>query len=375
MQTQQMHGGLREDELLALGMSPDEVIDFSASVNPLGPSPRVRAALDALDLSRYPDPTAFTLRRALAERHGVSPDEVLVGNGASELIHLVVRVFVRRGQRPVAFTPTFAEFERAVQLAGASVFPWKANPERGFRWTLRNKADVLRRVTPPLVYLCNPNNPTGVYLAQAEVAALANGLTGGPLLLDEAYVNFVEAAWDAVPLIAGGRVILLRSMTKDYGLAGLRLGYIVAHRHAVAAVAQLQPEWSVSAAAQAAGLAALADEEHLRRSVALVREAKAALLEGLVRLDLPVQAGAANFLLIRTGDATAVRLDLLRRGIAVRDCRSFGLPDYIRVGVRTPPENARLLEALAAVLAERRQEAGTKAQSARHKAKWGEGEA
>ncbi len=356
----QAHGGLREDELRTLGKRPDEVIDFSASVNPFGPSPRVREALSRLDLSRYPDPSSFALREALAARHRVTPDEILAGNGASELIHLLVRVFVHSGQRPVAFTPTFGEFERAVQLVGASIFPWKANPDRGFRWTLRNKADVLRRVAPPLVYLCNPNNPTGVYLTEQEVRSLAEGLTGGPLLLDEAYVGFVEGAWNSLPLTGPAfdhRVIALRSMTKDYGLAGLRLGYLVAGRNVVLAARRLQPEWSVSAAAQVAGLAALEDEQHLHRSLALIREAKAELLDGLARLDLPIHVGAANFLLIRTGPD--VRLPLLHRGIAVRDCASFGLPEHIRVGVRTPAENARLLGALAEVTTAMRREVAT----------------
>ena len=353
----QQHGGLRPDELRELGLNAGDLLDFSASVNPLGPSPRVRDALAGLDLARYPDPTSLALTEALAERHGVAPDSVLVGNGASELIHLVVRVFVRGGQRPVAFTPTFGEFERACVIANATVFPWHANRERGFRWTLRNKADVLRRVTPPLVYLCNPNNPTGVYLAATEVQGVAAGLTGGPLLLDEAYVNFVDGHWDATPLTRDGRVLLLRSMTKDYGLAGLRLGYLVAHPDAVAAARRVQPEWSVSAAAQVAGLAALGDQAHLRRSLALVREAKAELVDALQRLDVEVHPGAANFLLLRTGDATGTRLALLRRGIAVRDCTSFGLPDHIRVGVRTPPENQRLRDAISAVLAARRTEA------------------
>jgi histidinol-phosphate/aromatic aminotransferase/cobyric acid decarboxylase-like protein len=281
---------------------------------------------------------------------------VLAGNGASELIHLIVRVFVRGGQQAIAFTPTFGDFERACQIAGASIYPWRANSERDFRWTLRNKAQVLRRVLPPLVYLCNPNNPTGVYLDQSEVRSVADGLIGGPMLLDEAYVNFVEGRWDATPLTRHGRVILLRSMTKDYGLAGLRLGYIVAHPDAITAVKRLQPEWSVSAAAQAAGLAALDDEQHLRRTLDLLHEAKAALIDALVRHDFQVHAGTANFLLIHTGDATTTRLALLPRGIAVRDCTSFGLAEHIRVGVRTPEENAQLIEALVAVRQEQRQE-------------------
>ncbi|MGD9892969.1 MAG: histidinol-phosphate transaminase [Dehalococcoidia bacterium] len=352
----QRHGGLRTDELRAFGLDPGAMTDFSASVNPYGPSPRVREALSRLDLSRYPDPDSLALTEEIARRHGVPPDHVLAGNGASELIHLIVRLFVRGGQQAIAFTPTFGDFERACQIAGASIYPWRANPDRDFRWTLRNKAQVLRRVLPPLVYLCNPNNPTGVYLDETEVRSVADGLIGGPMLLDEAYVNFVDDHWDATPLTRRGRVILLRSMTKDYGLAGLRLGYVVAHPDAIAAARRLQPEWSVSAAAQVAGLAALGDEEHLRQTLARLREAKAALVDSLIRHDFPVHAGAANFLLVRTGTATETRLALLPRGIAVRDCTSFGLPEQIRVGVRTPAENARLVDALVAVRQERRQE-------------------
>lgn len=348
----QEHGGLRTDELRDLGLEPERILDFSASVNPYGPSPAVRAAIADLDLSRYPDPTALALREALAKRHNVAPEQILCGNGASELIHLVVRVFVRQGQRAIAFTPTFGEFERACNIAGASVFPWRANPERGFRWNLRNKADVLRRVTPPLIYLCNPNNPTGVYLSEAELRGVTDGMLGGPILLDEAYVNFVDEPWDATPMTRRGRVILLRSMTKDYGLAAVRLGYLVAHRDAIEAARRLQPEWSVSGVAQAAGLAALADDAYLRGTLAATRAAKAELVTAVEALGLPVHPGAANFILVEVGDATRLRLALLRRGIAVRDCTSFGLPRHIRIGVRTPPEHARLLDALVATLRE-----------------------
>lgn len=346
----QHHGGLQAAEARALGIDPAGVLDFSASVNPYGPSPYVAAALRELDLSRYPDPNCVDLTKAIAERHGVGPERVLVGNGASELIHLVTRVFVHGGQRAVAFTPTFGEFERAVTLAGAALHPWPANPERGFRWNLGNKADVLRRVRPPLVYLCNPNNPTGVYLSESEVRSVAEGLSGGPLLLDEAYVRFVAGAWDATPLTRRGRVLLLRSMTKEYALAGLRLGYLVAHPDAISAARRLQPAWSVSAAAQVAGLAALADEGHLVRSLAELGAAKRTLVAELEALGLSLQVGPANFLMLRTGQANATRLALLRQGVAVRDCSSFGLTEHIRVGVRTPAENARLVAALAAVL-------------------------
>lgn len=351
MQTHiQTHGGLRADELRAYGLRPDEVIDFSASVNPLGASPRAAAALAHVDYARYPDPESTELREAIAAAAGVTPAEVLAGNGATELLHLVVRVFVRQGQRPIAFVPTFGEFERACALVGAAPFPWHANPARGFRWNFRNKPDVLRRVTPPLVYLCNPNNPTGVYVSENDVRSLAEALIGGPLLLDEAYVAFVPDAWDAVPLMRSGRVMVLRSMTKDFGLAGLRLGYLLAPPEVVTAVRRLQPEWSVSATAQAAGVAALQDTDHVTRGREVVAEGKAYLAQALAELGLTVQEGAANFVLAEVGDAAAVRTALLRRGLAVRECTSFGLPHHIRIGVRLRAECEKLVAALGEVM-------------------------
>jgi histidinol-phosphate aminotransferase len=354
----QIHGGLRVEELRAYGLRPDEVIDFSASVNPLGASPRAVAALTGIDYARYPDPDCTELREALAAAVGVTPDMVLPGNGATELLYLVVRLFVRQGQRPIAFTPTFGEFEHACEIVGATPFPWHANPARGFRWNFGNKAGVLRRVTPPLVYLCNPNNPTGVYVPESDVRSLTDGLIAGPLLLDESYVAFVPEAWDSMPLVRGGRVLLLRSMTKDFGLAGLRLGYLVAPPEVVRAVHRLQPEWSVSSAAQAAGIAALADTEHVAHARAIVAQSKPYLVEALQALGLPVQEGAANFVLAEVGDATAVRGALLRRGLAVRDCTSFGLPRHIRIAVRQRAECERLVAALEEVIGCGHQAAG-----------------
>ncbi len=347
----QRHGGVQEGQLAGLGLQPEDVLDFSTSLNPLGPPPGVRQALAALDPSRYPDPGCTALRRALAERLGVEPAEILVGNGSTELIHLAVRLFVHRGQRPVAFAPTFSEFERAVEAAGGHVYPWTATQQRGFRWALRNKPGVLERVRPPLVWLCNPNNPTGVYLSREQVQQLAAALTDGPLLLDEAYVSFVMQAWPSLDLALSGRAIVLRSMTKDYAIPGLRLGYMVAHSDVIAAAATLQPEWSVNAAAQAAGLAALSAEGYLEAGRRAAAEAKAYLVAELGALGYEVTEGAANFILVRTGDGGATRAVLLSSGIAVRDCTSFGLPEFIRLGMRRIDDCRRLVDAMAALQA------------------------
>jgi len=338
------HGGIQERDLVELGLDTTKpVLDFSSNVNPLGPPPEVREALASLDLSRYPDPDCRDLRDELSQHLGVPASCILVGNGSSELIHLVVRLFVHRGQRPIVFGPTFSEFERAVEAIGGHPYLWTARASRRFRWALRNKPGVLDRVQAPLVWLCNPNNPTGVYLTREQVESLASALTAGPLLLDEAYVPFVEDAWHSLDLTNSGRIIVLRSMTKDYALAGLRLGYLVAHPDVVTAAAALQPFWSVSSAAQVAGIAALRAPEHMARTREMVREAKSYLAQALAESGFDVIAGAANFILVWVGDAAGTRRRLLAQGIAVRDCSSFGLPEFVRIGVRTLAECRQLV--------------------------------
>ena len=347
-----VHGGVRPGELEALGLNPADVLDFSVNVSPIGPPPGVHDAIMALEPTAYPDPDCTVLTNALSALLDVPGKQILIGNGSTQLIHLVTRVFVHQGQRPVVFAPTFGEFAHAVEILGANAYPWQAQQQRAFRWNLKNKPDVLRRVAPPLVYLCNPNNPTGVYLGRDEVRGLAQALMSGPLLLDEAYRGFLAEPWASLDMVRTGCVIVLRSMTKDYALAGLRLGYLVAHEDVVAAVRRLQPAWSVSSFAQAAGVAAVHDEEYLPRMRRIVTEGKSALVTGLESIGMTVHEGAVNFILCDVGDATDFRRRLLLRGIAVRDCSSFGLPQFIRIGVRTPVECKRLVEAMSGVLKE-----------------------
>jgi histidinol-phosphate aminotransferase len=353
-----IHGGVRLDEITAAGRTTGQVLDFSVNLSPIGPPAGVRAAVAAADLSSYPDPESAALVAALSERLDLPAECILVGNGATELIHLVTRVFVRQGQRPIVLAPTFGEYAVATELAGGAVYPWQAQAHRGFRWNLKNKPEVLRRVAPPLVFLCNPNNPTGVYLDRNEVRTLANALVSGPLLLDEAYVGFLEEPWNSLDLTGNGRVIVVRSLTKEYALAGLRLGYLVAHPDVISSARRLQPEWSVNVAAQAAGLAALSDEQYLPRMRAVMREGKQALIEELRQLGRPIHEGTVNFVLVEVGDAAAIRAALLSHGFAVRDCTSFGLPNHIRIGIRTATECRMLADALGLVLRERTSAAG-----------------
>ena len=386
-QARPVHGGIKLEQLRALGLKPEEVLDFSASVSPLGPPPGLGEALRGVDLTAYPDPACLELRETLAvhlsgsQTGRITPEQILPGNGSTELIHLLARAFLapagfapkEDGVRPGALllTPTYGEYRGACLLAGGAVSELEAARELGFRWDL---AEARRRIAgtasqalpktirvpekpvkerPSLAFLCNPNNPTGVYLAEKEVQALAQACAeaGALLVVDEAYLNFVDGPWDSLDLLEGGNTVLLRSMTKDYALTGLRLGYSLASPEVTAKLASFQPDWSVNSLAQAAGRAALADRNYLSRARAAVNAAKEYLIQELGSMGFILHPtgnpAAANFLLVEVGDGGWWRDRLMRQGIFVRDCASFGLPDCIRIGIRTQEDCEKLVAAVA----------------------------
>ena len=347
-----IHGGLDEAELRALGLQSRQVIDFSSNINPLGPSDGVRRAAAEAVLSSYPDRRSLILREALAARLGVRTENILVGNGSTELIHLLARACLRPGDSCIIFQPTFGEYEAAASQAGADTVPIRAGERQGFLWSVETAVREIERVRPRLAFLCNPNNPTGVYLSRDAVEEIQKAVAGsGLLVLDDAYVSLADRGWDTIPQLRHGGVAILRSMTKDHALAGVRLGYLVAEADLIAMMGELQPSWSVNAVAQAAGLAALGDEPHLDEARRVVSESKRYLCEALATLGIPTDDSAANFILARVGNAPKIRTALLQRGIAVRDCTSFGLPKHIRIAIRRREECAILVEALREELA------------------------
>jgi histidinol-phosphate aminotransferase len=349
--TPPVHGGLDAAELRSLGLDPADVLDFSASLNPLGPPLGVAEALATVDPSRYPDRWSDELVTAISNTEGAPREQVFIGNGSSELIHLLARAHLKPGDCAIVLEPTFGEYAAACEAAGASLRRFVAGEAQGFRWNFEDACPLVEVEQPRLVYLCNPNNPTGTYLEEASVRQLAEAVgDAGLLILDEAYRAFVDGPWESRPLLDLDNVVLLRSMTKDYALAGLRLGYLLGSEQTVERLRGTQPSWSVNAAAQAAGLAALQDRTHLDRAREVVRKSKAYLTGALNEIGLEVAPSAANFLLVKVGNAAVVRRALLREGVAVRDCTSFGLPQYVRIGVRSPEDCRRLVEATRRVL-------------------------
>jgi histidinol-phosphate aminotransferase len=323
-----VHGSVAAAELAEYGIALADALDFSVNTNPLGLAPSVLAALARTDWSRYPGDDEPALRRGLAEHAGVAPEQVVLGNGSVELIWLIALACVRPGDAVAVASATFGEYAHAAQVVGARV------------------VDPGRAAEARLVFTCNPNNPDGRYASVEALLALA-GQSAGLLVIDEAYASFVDQRWDSTPLLERGNVVVLRSMTKDHALPGLRLGYALAEASVAQAIEAVRPPWSVNAGALRAGLAALepAAQAHLERARALVSESRRMLSEGLVKTGLSVVPSAANFVLVQVGDGRAFRRALLPHGIVVRDCASFGLPDCVRIACRKPEECARLLAA------------------------------
>ncbi|MCH8297100.1 MAG: histidinol-phosphate aminotransferase family protein [Chloroflexi bacterium] len=357
-----VHGSINVRELRALGLNREDLLDFSASISPIGPPEGVWEAIRSVDLSAYPDPECLELREAIC-RHLSTPsrelpiERVLVGNGSTEIFHLLARAYLSDragragGGSAMLLTPTYGEYEGACRLAGAVVLNLDADLSDGFRWDIGAACSLISDKEPDLVIVCNPNNPTGVYLDRREVEALAGAASdaGSLLVVDEAYLSFVENPWDSLGLLDRANVILVRSMTKDYAQTALRLGYALASEDVVSRLRDYQPDWSVNGLAQKAGISALEDAGYLPRARDAVFRAKKYLSTELTALGLEVPRSEANFILVKVGDAPKWRSLLLSKGMVVRDCTSFGLPEYIRVGIRSMADCQRLAAAIAAV--------------------------
>ena len=342
------HGGLDYAALRAQSIPPEEVLDFSVNTNPFGPPPAVQEAIARAAIARYPDARAGDLRERLAHISGLEPKQVLVTNGAAQAIWLLALAYLEPGDEVLILAPTFGEYRVASELMGARVERRWSRAEDGFRPDVEGAARWVKERRPRLVWLCNPNNPTGVYLGEEEVRLLLEACVeaGSLLAMDEAYVNFVETPWDSAALLESEHLVLLRSMTKDYALAGLRLGYVVASASVIEALGRVQPPWSINAVAQEAGLAALDNGAYYRDTWQRLRHLTRSFYDSLLQAGLEVIPTDTNFMLIHTGDGSRTRRELWAHRILVRDCASFGLPEYIRVGTRLEEDNRRLVAAL-----------------------------
>lgn len=340
------HGGPDYAELEKLGLAPEDVLDFSVNINPFGPPPGVREALTSAGIALYPDSESRELRKCLAQELGIAAENILVSSGSVELIRLAALAYLGPGDLVLIPEPTFGEYEAACRLVGSRVLKQQLKRDEGFKLKVTETVDLIRGHRPKGVFLCNPNNPTGLYLASEEMEQILAACEDSLLVLDEAYIDFVPNAWSSVDIIQQGNVLILRSMTKSHALAGLRLAYAIAHQQIIANLRKVCPPWNVSVVAQRAGILALADKEYMRKCKVGIQRLKDFVIKELTELGLQPLPSQANFFLVEVGDAKGFRRALLERGILVRDCTSFGLAGHIRIAPRTLPECQKLVAAI-----------------------------
>jgi threonine-phosphate decarboxylase len=358
--TQPTHGGNVYKVAHEQHIPVDRIVDFSANINPLGPPAAVRRAIHSAlkQIVHYPDPDCRQLRQALAQQCGVDLDMILVGNGSTELIHLVPRALAIRSALIIG--PTFEEYARALMDAGSVVQYVHAKREERFRPPLQQ---VLRQFSAKrsrfdAVVVCNPNNPTGQVMSRLALRELAEAVERlqGWLIIDEAFIDYCQKQSVVSMLKKYPRLVVLRSLTKFYAMPGLRIGYLLGASKVVDQLKARQPPWSVNSLAQEVSCAILRDRAYAIKSCAFMEKERSRFIKGLRLLPgVRIYPSAANFVLIELPAWTSAGMTadrLASRGLLVRDCSSLpGLSvRMIRVAVRTAKENRRLLTALGAWL-------------------------
>lgn len=359
-----MHGGDVEAVAREYGVPLAELIDFSASINPLGPPRQMlerlqRDAADVSSLARYPDPEYTELRSALATWLNVPPACLVIANGSAAVFGAVVRSI--RPDTCLLPAPAFSEQQQALVAAGCEIERFPLSAADGFRLDVPALCRTMAVQKPSLCVLTNPHNPSGALTTVAEMLTVVNAAAAADvrLLIDEAFIDFA-ASESLTSLAPHDHVIVLRSLTKFFGMPALRVGYAVAAPEMAARIGAQLPAWPVTTLAAGAAVAALRDEAYARATLAAVAEERPRLRERLASLEIETYASAANFLLLRlparAPNSTELRAQLIRQcRIVVRDCCSFdGMADgrFIRVAVRSRADNDRLVDALRVALQE-----------------------
>jgi histidinol-phosphate aminotransferase len=337
-----------EEVARELGLPAESIIKVASNENPFGPSPLAVAALQkaVAGVNLYPDGNAFYLKRKLAAKLGIETTNLILGNGSNEIIEFVGHALLGPGTDIVVSQYCFAIYPIVAKMFGADVI---TVPAKNYGHDL---AAMRRAITTKtrIVFVANPNNPTGTLAARAEVVEFVNQVPDDVLLvMDEAYIEFLDDAVDLVPLIRLGarkNLILMRTFSKIYGLAGLRIGYGVGTPELVSALEKIRQPFNANLLAQTAAFAALDDEAHLRKT----KQNNFAGLEFFARelrkLELEYVPSAANFILVRVGEGQKVFEAMQRQGVITRPMGGYQLPEWIRISVGTPSENERSLTAL-----------------------------
>jgi histidinol-phosphate aminotransferase len=337
-----------EEVARELNLPADSIIKVASNENPFGPSPLAIAAMQKVlaNLNLYPDGNVFYLKQKLADKLGVEPANLIFGNGSNEIIEFVSHALLAPGNDVVVSQFCFAIYPIVAKMFGANVIVVPAK-DHG-----HDLPAMLKAITPKtrIVFVANPNNPTGTLAPREDVIQFVNEIPDDVLLvMDEAYIEFLDDPVDLIPLIRLGarkNLLLLRTFSKIFGLAGLRIGYGIGHPDLIAALEKVRQPFNINSIAQAGALAALDDDEHVRKT----RENNFAGLEFFRRafrdLKLEFVPSFANFILVRVGEGQKVFDAMQKQGVIVRPMGGYQLPEWIRISVGTPNENERSLNAL-----------------------------
>ncbi|HSD38338.1 MAG TPA: histidinol-phosphate transaminase [Rhodocyclaceae bacterium] len=335
-----------------MGLNEAHILKLASNENPLGISPKAQTAVTAAigELARYPDGNGFALKQALSRRLGVGHESFVLGNGSNDVLELISRAFLTPGQSGVYSQYAFAVYPLAIQSIGARCIEV---PARNYGHDLAAMADAIAPDTR-VVFLANPNNPTGTFHSGEAIESFLKLVPQDVIVvLDEAYNEYMspEQRYDAVPWLQRyPNLVLSRTFSKIYGLAGLRIGYAAAHPDIADMMNRVRAPFNANSLALAAAEAALGDDEFLQRSYETNRTGMAQIIKGLDALGLQHIPSAGNFIAFKVGDGAGVNLRLLKQGVIVRPIAGYGMPEWLRVTISTEAENARFLEALAAAL-------------------------
>jgi len=335
------------------GLDPAGLVKLASNENNLGPSPAAVEAMkrEASRMHLYPDGGAFYLREALAEQLGITPDMLLFGNGSNELIEFLGHLFLQPGTSLVMSEQAFIVYKLIGDLFGAET---RQAPMQNFTHDLDAMAALVDDTTR-LVFVANPNNPTGTRVDNAALQAFLETLPPHVLpVVDEAYIEMLEPADrpDTLTWVNGSRpLVILRTFSKAYGLAGLRLGYAVAHPELIRWLGKFRQPFNANAMAQAAALAAVNDTAHIERTRVWVREGLTYFDHAFADMGLETVPSSANFILVKVGEGRRRFQELQAKGVIARAMDGYGLADWLRITVGTAEENQRCVQAIQEVLA------------------------
>ena len=342
-----------EETARELGAQADDIIKLASNENPFGPSPKALTAMrDALEYSHlYPDGGGYYLGEALSKKLGVPRDHLILGNGSNEVIEFLGHAFLREGDEIITSEHAFVVYKLVAKIFGAKTIE---TPSPDYHHHLDA---ILGAITPRtrLIFIANPNNPTGTLLSQAEIDRFMSRLPDDVIaIFDEAYFEYVDNPPNTLRFVHEGRnVVVLRTFSKIAGLAGLRIGYGVGPPALIEILQKTRQPFNTSSIAQAAAVAALADAEHVSATKRVTSEGRDYMQRKFGEMKLRFVPSVANFVLVNVGDGRAVFKALLQKKIIVRDLKGYNLPEWIRISIGTMEQNRKCIAALQEVLADR----------------------